>query len=125
MNNDLNKSLLTRRELRNNSTPEEAVLWTQIKSRKIKGYKWRRQHPIGSYILDFYCPEAKLCIELDGAAHYTYNGAREDNIRTSFLNSKGIKVIRFENRLIWDNIDCVLEIIEQELENKQRGNLEF
>jgi very-short-patch-repair endonuclease len=125
MDNDLNKSLLTRRELRNNSTPEEAVLWTQIKSRKIKGYKWRRQHPIGSYILDFYCPEAKLCIELDGAAHYTYNGAREDNIRTSFLNSKGIKVIRFENRLIWDNIDYVLEIIEQELENKQRGNLEF
>jgi very-short-patch-repair endonuclease len=125
MDNDLNKSLLTRRELRNNSTPEEAVLWTQIKSRKIKGYKWRRQHPIGSYILDFYCPEAKLCIELDGAAHYTYNGAREDNIRTSFLNSKGIKVIRFENRLIWDNIDYVLEIIELELENKQRGNLEF
>ena len=125
MDNDLNKSLLTRRELRNNSTPEEAVLWIQIKSRKIKGYKWRRQHPIGSYILDFYCPEAKLCIELDGAAHYTYNGAREDNIRTSFLNSKGIKVIRFENRLIWDNIDYVLEIIEQELENKQRGNLEF
>ena len=75
MDNDLNKSLLTRRELRNNSTPEEAVLWTQIKSRKIKGYKWRRQHPIGSYILDFYCPEAKLCIELDGAAHYTYSGA--------------------------------------------------
>ena len=125
MDNDLNKSLLTRRELRNNSTPEEAVLWTQIKSRKIKGYKWRRQHPIGSYILDFYCPEAKLCIELDGAAHYTYSGAREDNIRTSFLNSKGIKVIRFENRLIWDNIDYVLEIIELKLENKQRGNLEF
>ena len=125
MDNDLNKSLLTRRELRNNSTPEEAVLWTQIKSRKIKGYKWRRQHPIGSYILDFYCPEAKLCIELDGAAHNTYSGAREDNIRTSFLNNKGIKVIRFENRLIWDNIDYVLEIIEQELENKQRGNLEF
>ena len=125
MDNDLNKSLLVRRELRNNSTPEEAVLWTQIKSRKIKGYKWRRQHPIGEYILDFYCPEAKLCIELDGAAHYTYNGAREDSIRTSFLNSKGIKVIRFENRLIWDNIDGVIEIIEQELENKQGGNLEF
>jgi len=125
MDNDLNKSLLTRRELRNNSTPEEAVLWTQIKSRKIKGYKWRRQHPIGIYILDFYCPKAKLCIELDGAAHYTYSGEREDCIRTSFLNSKGIKVIRFENRLIWDNIEGVIDIIEQELENKQRGNLEF
>ena len=125
MDNDLNKSLLTRRELRNNSTPEEAVLWTQIKSRKIKGYKWRRQHPIGIYILDFYCPKAKLCIELDGAAHYTYSGEREDSIRTSFLNSKGIKVIRFENRLIWDNIEGVIDIIEQELENKQRGNLEF
>ena len=125
MDNDLNKSLLKRRELRNNSTPEEAVLWTQIKSRKIKGYKWRRQHPIGSYILDFYCPEAKLCIELDGAAHYTYSGEREDNTRTSFLNSKGIRVIRFENRLIWDNIDSVIEIIEQELENKQGGNLEY
>ena len=125
MDNDLNKSLLVRRELRNNSTPEEAVLWTQIKSRKIKGYKWRRQHPIGSYVLDFYCPEAKLCIELDGATHYTYSGAREDNIRTSFLNSKGIRVIRFENRLNWDNINGVIDIIEQELKNKQGGNLEY
>ena len=125
MDNDINKSLLARRDLRNNSTPEEAVLWTQIKSRKIKGYKWRRQHPIGGYILDFYCPKAKLCIELDGANHYTYSGAREDYTRTSFLNSKGIKVIRFENRLIWDNIDSVIKIIEQELENKQGGNLEF
>ena len=66
-----------------------------------------------------------MCIELDGATHYTYSGAREDNIRTSFLNSKGIRVIRFENRLIWDNINGVIEIIEQELKNKQGGNLEY
>ena len=75
--------------------------------------------------MDFYCASAKLCIELDGQNHYTFHGSREDNIRTKFLNSKGIRVIRFENRLIWDNLQGVLDIIKTELENKSIENKEF
>ena len=63
--------LLKRKELRRNLTPEEAVLWTLLKAKRLDGSKWRKQHPIGNYILDFYCPEAKLCVELDGNKHYT------------------------------------------------------
>ncbi len=117
--------LLIRKELRRNLTPEEAVLWTKMKSRNIKGYKWRRQHPVGCYILDFYCPQAKICVELDGAGHYTFSGAREDVVRTAFLNEKGIRVLRFENRLIWDNLEAVLDVIERELESNNKKNMEY
>ncbi|MBR2325981.1 MAG: endonuclease domain-containing protein [Alistipes sp.] len=117
--------LQIRKELRKNLTPAEATLWSQIKARNIKGYKWRRQHPVGPYILDFYCPEVRLCIELDGAGHYTFNGAKEDLIRTAFLNEKGIRVLRFENRLIWENIDGVIDIIARELESNNKYNLEY
>ena len=117
--------IIKSKELRRNLTPEEAVLWTQLKSHKLNNSKWRKQHPIGSYILDFYCPGAKLCVELDGSSHYTYQGAKEDAVRTAFLNTKGIKVIRFENRLIWDNLQGVLDIILQELDCNSTENGEY
>lgn len=116
--------LLKRKELRHNLTPEEAVLWTQLKEKQLNS-KWRKQHPIGNYILDFYCPKAKLCIELDGKEHYTYQGAKEDEKRTQFLNKRGIRVIRFENRLIWENLDGVIEVIKSELNNTIKENKEF
>ena len=121
------KSILLekRRYLRKNLTPEEAVLWNCLKSKQIKNHKWRKQHPIGAYILDFYCPETKLCIELDGKNHYSFQGAKEDEIRTKFLNNKGIKVLRFENQLIWKSLEQVLTIIEKELNNLNRENKEF
>ena len=119
------ETIIRSKELRKNLTPEEAVLWTQLKSQKLSNSKWRKQHPIGPYILDFYCPKAKLCVELDGNSHYTYQGAKEDAVRTNFLNSKGIKVVRFENRLIWDNIQGVLNIIQQELNNTIIENKEY
>ena len=114
-----------RKELRSNSTSAEAVLWRMLKGKQIEGKRWRRQFSIGYYILDFYCPEIKLAIELDGQSHYTFHGAREDDIRTQFLNSRGIRVIRFENRLIWDNLQGVLDIIKAELENKTIENKEY
>ena len=117
--------LLKRRELRRNLTPEEAVLWTQLKGKTLDGSKWRKQHPVGNYILDFYCPEAKLCVELDGKGHYTFEGARGDEVRTSFLNTCGIRVVRFENRLIWENLQGVIDTIRQELRNKKMENKEF
>ena len=116
--------LLKRKELRHNLTPEEAVLWTQLKEKQLNS-KWRKQHPIGNYILDFYCPKTKLCIELDGKEHYTYQGAKEDEKRTQFLNKRGIRVIRFENRLIWENLDGVIEVIKSELNNTIKENKEF
>ena len=102
-----------RRYLRKHLTPEEAILWNVIKSKQIDNYKWRKQHPIGPFILDFYCPKAKLCIELDGNTHYTFQGTKEDCKRTEYLNNKGIRVILFENRLIWENLEQVLNIIKQ------------
>ena len=119
------ETLLKSKELRKSLTPEEAILWTQLKAHKLNGSKWRKQHPIGPYILDFYCANAKLCIELDGQGHYTFHGSREDDIRTQFLNSKGIRVIRFENRLIWDNLQEVVDIIKTELVSKSIENKEY
>jgi very-short-patch-repair endonuclease len=70
---------------------------------------------VGPYILDFYCPECCLAVELDGDGHFTHNGAESDFTRTEFLRKKGIRVLRFENRLVFDALDFVLAEIEQNL----------
>ena len=102
----------TRRELRKAGEAAEAVLWKCIKSRQILGYKFRRQFSIGTYILDFYCPEARLCIELDGAGHYTMDGVRYDKQRSDYLfNVHGIRILRFENRDLYYNLEGVLNEI--------------
>jgi very-short-patch-repair endonuclease len=77
-----------RRELRNEGTPAEATLWFHLKERKIEGMRWRRQFSVGPYILDFYCPQLRLCIELDGAPHYTLEGSEHDNHRDEWLAIK-------------------------------------
>ena len=95
----------TRKQLRNNATSSEALLWKALRGRNAGGYKFRRQQGIGSYILDFYCPELRLCIELDGSSHdhkYDY-----DERRTAFLNEQGIKVVRFHNEVVLANVDAV------------------
>ena len=67
-----------RKELRNKGTSAEATLWLSLKGRQIEGMRWRRQFGVGPFILDFYCPQLHLCIELDGAQHYTIQGAEND-----------------------------------------------
>ncbi len=109
-----------RRKLRNNPTPAEAALWSQLKSKKLEGTHWRRQFSVGKYILDFYCPSHKLCVELDGEGHFNMISDLLDLERTEYLKSKGISVIRFENREIWENIDRVLLIIKCELLNSKQ-----
>ena len=104
-----------RQNLRTTLTPAEAKLWQHIKSRQLEGYKWRRQHPIGKYILDFYCPKAKLAIELDGKHHYTIDGTNADEIRTEYLQNQGITVIRFENKELWENPEGVINTIQATL----------
>ena len=101
-----------RKELRNKSTPEEILLWLQLKNSKT-GFKFRRQHSFDYYILDFYCPEKHLCIELDGSPHDTEQGYLKDYKRTEYLQSKGITVLRFENKDVIKNLEGVLAEIKK------------
>ena len=97
-----------RQTLRGHLTPAEANLWSCLKSAQLAGRKFRRQHSIGAYIVDFYCPEERLVIELDGAGHFTSSGNLHDAARTAHLNSLGIQVLRFENKVIWSDLDGIL-----------------
>ena len=100
-----------RRNLRKNSTPAEKKLWARLRNRRFNNLKFRRQVSIGYYIVDFYICEFKLAIELDGGHHYTPEVMEYDKKRTEFLNSIGIRVIRFPNREVMCNIDGVLREI--------------
>lgn len=100
-----------RRNLRNNSTFFEAILWKMLGKKQINGLKFRRQHSIGRYILDFYCPSIKLGIELDGNGHYTQSGLNHDEKRTAFLNDNGINIMRFENKVVTNNPEYIVECI--------------
>ncbi len=100
-----------RRSLRNNMTSAEVVLWQLLRGHKLGGYKFRRQQGIGPFILDFYCPRLKLCIEVDGDSHdYKYE---YDEQRSLFLQKQGIKVIRFSNDQIFANVDWVINEIHR------------
>jgi leucyl-tRNA synthetase len=110
--NNLSTLLEARRDLRNNPTPEENILWQQIRNNKL-GYKFRRQHSIGNFITDFYCPARKLIIEIDGEQHLSKK--ESDNERSNFLESLGFKIIRFWNKEINYEIDKVIKKIEAEL----------
>lgn len=103
-----------RRELRNNLTPAEAKLWSYLRSSQLEGRKFRRQHSVGGYILDFYCPSEKLAIELDGEVHNSEAAAEYDHERDLFLRETGIKVMRFENYIVFQSIDWLLEQVSAE-----------
>ena len=109
-----NKKILqaNRKKLRNNLTPAEAALWELIKNKKLDGRKFRRQHSIGNFILDFYCPEEKLAIELDGENHYWDEGMKRDKIKTTYIKSHGIEILRFENKLVFKDPEFVLNTIK-------------
>lgn len=100
-----------RKTLRNAMTPAEATLWQLLKGKQVGGLKFRRQHGVGPYIMDFYCPAIKLCIELDGEVHSSYSAYIHDEERTCFLKENGITVLRFENNVVWKNINAISEAI--------------
>ena len=114
------KELLeNRRALRKNLTPAEAFLWKQLKGKQLDGKKFAKQHSIGNYIVDFYLASDKLIIELDGEVHQNPTAADYDEKRTDYLQSLGFTVIRFENKMVFDNLASVLmEIKENFKENK-------
>jgi len=101
-----------RKSLRARLTPAEATLWRLLKSKQLEGRKFRRQHSVDSYILDFYCPQEHLAIELDGAGHFTATGMLMDAERDQHLEKAGIRVLRFENREIFEHPEMVLEAIK-------------
>jgi len=102
-----------RRKLRTNGTAAEAVLWTHLQKRQIEGKRFRRQFGIGPYIVDFYCPECGLVVELDGAPHYTLLCHEREAKRTKYLLDLGLRVIRVENKILYKNPEAVLETIRQ------------
>ncbi|MEM0967016.1 MAG: DUF559 domain-containing protein [Verrucomicrobiota bacterium] len=102
-----------RRKLRNEATPAEARLWTLLKNRQLEGRKFRRQQGVGEFIVDFYCPAERLAIELDGQVHEGVIAENLDHERTQVIKSKGVRVIRFENRAIFEHPDWVLEQIKK------------
>src|SRR5438105_2922126 len=105
---NLETSNTRRKQLRENLTPAEALLWTNLKKSQLEGKKFRRQHSIGPYIVDFFCPECRLAVELDGDAHMTESGAEADERRTKFLKHFNVRVIRFENKEVFDNLEGVI-----------------
>ena len=98
-----------RKTLRKRSTPQEIILWSRLKNSQL-GYKFRRQHSIGKYIVDFYCPDRKLVIEIDGSQHID---SAYDVERDSYLKSLEFKILRFWDNEVNNNLDGVLmKIIE-------------
>ena len=102
----------TRVKLRKNMTEAELVLWEVLKDKKLCNRKFRRQHSIGHYIADFYCTSEKLIIELDGQHHYSTEGIDKDIERDKHLEMMNIKVLRFENKEVFNNLTAVLKIIK-------------
>ena len=106
----------TRRELRSHGTSAEATLWKSLKGKQMEGTSWRRQYSIGTYILDFYCPALRLCIELDGNPHYTLEGDLHDYNRDNYLQKEyGIYTLRYENKEVFDCHNSVIEHIRTKI----------
>jgi len=103
------KKLKARRiNLRNNQTPQEILLWSRLRREQL-GYKFRRQHSIGGYIADFYCPAKRLVIEIDGSQHFRKENKKYDEVRASYLEGLNIKILRFSNAEININLDSVVD----------------
>lgn len=101
------------RKLRKNQTPQELKLWKILRNQQFYGLKFRRQYPIGNYIVDFICKEEKIIIELDGGQHNSLGNIEKDKIRTEFLKIKGYKVIRFWNDEVDKNLEGVFNKLKE------------
>ncbi len=100
-----------RNKLRKTLTPAEAAFWNLVKNSKLDERKFRRQHSIGKYIFDFYCPSEKLAIELDGRLHFVDHPKLNDRTKRKFAESQGIRALRFENKLVFEDAEWVLAVI--------------
>ncbi|MDO8578169.1 MAG: endonuclease domain-containing protein [Dehalococcoidales bacterium] len=105
------------RRLRSNMTDAEIRLWAKIRVDQINGYRFYRQKPLGNYIVDFYCPKAKLVVEVDGSEHLEESGAKKDVMRDRYLRNLGLRVLRFTNIEVLTNIHGVVESILSSMNN--------
>ena len=101
-----------RQELRNNMTELEKRLWSILSNNQL-GVKFRRQHGIGHYIVDFYCPELKLIIEVDGESHFSEDAQAYDKIRDAYMLGLGLITIRYNNHDVMHNIEAIYQSIQQ------------
>ncbi len=108
-----------RTAIRKNLTPAEATLWTALKNSQLNNRKFIRQHSIEHYIADFYCPSEKLIIELDGQGHFTPEAAEYDTQRTKRLNELGFTIVRFENKLVFQDFPGVLNHIASHFKSQK------
>jgi len=103
------------RELRKAETSAEALLWERLRNRQLLGFKFRRQHQFGDYIADFFCSEANLVVECDGGIHEQNESWHRDQGRDAYMISHGLRVLRFSNQRILNDIESVLREIQQHL----------
>jgi len=107
----MNTHVEGRRALRRNATEAERALWFHLRTKRLAGFRFRRQHPCGPYVLDFYCPARRLAVELDGGQHLDTALKAQDDQRTVFLRRQGIDVLRFAKDAVLREIDQVLHTI--------------
>ena len=103
--------VIAARELRQVETETEKIMWESLRGKRLNGLKFRRQHPYEHYVLDFFCVEHQLVVELDGSVHDVSDQAAYDEERTGFLNEHGLRVIRFRNEEVKKNLSNVLQKI--------------
>ncbi|HNU85625.1 MAG: endonuclease domain-containing protein [Pseudomonadota bacterium] len=99
------------RELRTHMTDAEKALWIKLRRKQLKGYQFYRQKIIGDYIVDFYCPGARLVVEVDGGQHYGLEEMAKDRVRDKYLREQGLEVLRFSDREVLIECESVLEKI--------------
>ncbi len=104
-----------RRSLRKQMPPAEVALWQVLRNKQANGHKFRRQYSVEQYILDFYCPSAKLAIEIDGDSHFNETAIKADKIRQKAIEDMGIEFLRFTNHDIHENLEGVFEKILKHL----------
>jgi very-short-patch-repair endonuclease len=106
---------LKRRELRSNMTKAEAIVWQKLRCKQIENCKFRNQYSVDHFVLDFYSPELKLAIEIDGESHFQEGVAQYDKERQIFIESAGIQFLRFTNQDVYENLNGVLETIASKI----------
>jgi len=97
--------------LRRRMTLPEVLLWVQLKGRKLDGLQFRRQHPVGDYVLDFYCAAAKLCVEVDGQGHDAADRPERDAERDDWLSSQGVRTLRLSAALVLSDMDAAVQTV--------------
>ncbi len=100
-----------RQVLRKNLSKAEAIMWNHLSRKQMSGYKFRRQYSVDQYILDFYCPELKLVIEIDGDSHFMQGSQEQDKARQEHIEAFGIRFLRFTNENVYKNIDGVCQTV--------------